>query len=258
MRKCCKFIDLTGSWKPHPPKSKGVWCILFQFKLINLHQVISNKQYLSISLLMSKKTVILADGSFPVHEIPLGYLRNADQIICCDGSAKTLLKAGIVPDAIVGDLDSLSDEIAGRYSDRLYPDDDQETNDLTKAVNWCINKGYKEIVILGATGKREDHTIGNISLLAEYAGKIEVIMVTDTGIISPHLKNCTVSSFPGQQVSVFSINPLTRISSSGLKYKLSNLKLHNWWRATLNEATGDSVSLTFTGGPIIVYRKFRD
>jgi len=207
---------------------------------------------------MTSKTVILADGSFPAHEIPLGYLRNAEHIICCDGSAKRLLEAGIEPEAIVGDLDSLSDEIEEKYSDRLYRDEDQDTNDLTKAVEWCINKEYKDIVILGATGKREDHTIGNISLLAEYAKKIDVIMVTDTGIISPHLKSCTISSFSGEQVSVFSINPLTRITSSGLKYKLNNLKLKNWWRATLNEATGGSVSIKFSGGPIIVYRKFKD
>ena len=207
---------------------------------------------------MINKCVILADGSFPEHEIPLGYLRNAEHIICCDGSAKGLLEAGIIPDAIVGDLDSLSDEIAVKYPDRLYLDDDEDTNDLTKAVSWCINKGYKEILILGATGKREDHTLGNISLLAEYAKNTEVIMVTDTGVFSPHLKSFSISSFPGQQISVFSINPDTRVTSSGLKYKLDNLKLHNWWRATLNEATGDSFELTCTGGPIIVYRKFRD
>jgi thiamine pyrophosphokinase len=203
--------------------------------------------------------VILADGSFPEHEIPLGYLlRNAGHIICCDGSAKCLLEAGIIPEAIVGDLDSLSDEIEEKYSDRLYRDDNQDTNDLTKAVTWCIEKGYKEIVILGATGKREDHTLGNISLLTEYAKNINVIMVTDTGVFSPHLSSCTISSFPGQQVSVFSINPGTRITSSGLKYKLDNTKLQNWWRATLNEATGDSFELSFTGGPLIVYQKFRD
>lgn len=207
---------------------------------------------------MSDKCVILADGSYPAHGIPLGYLRSAEHIICCDGSAKSLLEAGIVPEAIVGDLDSISDEIAKKYSDRLYRDDDEETNDLTKAVSWCINNGYKEIVILGATGKREDHTLGNISLLTEYAKKIDVIMVTDTGIFTPHLKSCTIHSFPGQQISIFSINPDTQFTSSGLKYKLDGLKLKNWWRGTLNEATGDSFDLKFAGGPLIVFQKFRE
>jgi thiamine pyrophosphokinase len=207
---------------------------------------------------MSSKAVILADGSFPDHEIPLGYLRNSEHIICCDGSAGNLLKAGMEPEAIVGDLDSLNPEIAERFADRLFKDSEQDTNDLTKAVNWCINNNYKKIVILGATGKREDHTIGNVSLLAEYAMKVSVIMVTDTGILTPLLKSSVVPCFPGQQVSIFSIDPEAEITSSGLKYPLYNLKLHNWWRATLNEATEDSFKLRFAGGPVLVYQKFRD
>ena len=207
---------------------------------------------------MSSTAVILADGSFPVHHIPLSYLRKAKHIICCDGSAESLVAADLKPEAIVGDLDSLDPVIAERFADRLFMDSDQDTNDLTKAVRWCINKRYKEIMILGATGKREDHTIGNISLLTEYAREISVSMVTDTGTFTPLLKSDVVNCFPGQQVSIFSINPETEITSIGLKYRLDNLKLHNWWRATLNEATGDSFELRFNGGPVIVYQKFEE
>lgn len=207
---------------------------------------------------MSSKTIILADGSFPSHEVPLDYLENAERIICCDGSAENLVTSGRIPEAIVGDLDSLSANITERFSDRLFIDVNQETNDLTKAVKWCADRGYKDIAIIGATGKREDHTLGNISLLAEYATYVNVIMVTDTGVLYPFLESCKVFSFPGQQVSIFSVNPETEITSSGLKYKLNKLKLHNWWRATLNEALANSFELSFTGGPIIVYLKFPD
>ena len=205
-----------------------------------------------------KSAVILADGSFPVHEIPLNCLRNATHIICCDGSAESLINADLEPEAIVGDLDSLNGDIAERYSDRLYRDDDQETNDLTKAVRWCASRGFDEIIILGATGKREDHTIGNISLLSDYSLYIKVRMITDTGEIIPLIKSGTISSFPGQQISVFTVNPFTKVSSEGLKYELKDLELHNWWRATLNEARGNSFSLTFKEGTLIVFLKFRD
>ena len=201
-------------------------------------------------------TVILADGSFPVHDIPLSCLRDASRIICCDGAADSLVSYGLEPFAIVGDCDSLDPVIVERFSDRIFRDDDQETNDLTKAVVWCRESGYSELVITGATGKREDHTIGNISLLAEYIKMVRVIMVTDTGIFYPLTESCRVPSAEGQQVSLFAVDPETEITSSGLKYPLIKKKLRNWWEATLNEATGDQFELEFSGGVVIVYLKF--
>ncbi len=205
---------------------------------------------------MLYKTVIIADGSFPENEIPLAFLRNASKIICCDGGAGNLIKAGFIPEAIVGDLDSLDSETASLYSDRLFPDKDQETNDLTKAVMWCSKMGIKDLVILGATGKREDHTIGNISLLTEYVHYVNVIMVTDTGIFIPYKERISAETFAGQQISIFSTNSQTIVNSQGLKFKLSDTLLRNWWVASLNEATEEHIVIEFSGGPLIVYYKF--
>jgi thiamine pyrophosphokinase len=202
------------------------------------------------------KAVIVADGNFPVHKVPVGYLNKADIIVCCDGSAESLLNAGMIPDAIVGDMDSLSDELEEKFSDRIFVDDSQETNDLTKTVEWCHASGYDDITILGATGKREDHTIGNISLLAEYSEYVNVRMVTDTGIFLPFHKSCKIETVPGQQVSIFSLSQETEITSAGLRYPLIKKKLKNWWEATLNEATGNTVELKFEGGLVLVFCEF--
>jgi thiamine pyrophosphokinase len=202
-------------------------------------------------------TVIVADGTFPQHEVPLSYLKNAKRIVCCDGSVSSLILSGMEPAAIVGDMDTLSDDLAIRFADRIFRDENQDTNDLTKTVLWCCDMGYKDIVIVGAAGKREDHTLGNISLLADYIEKVNVIMVTDTGILQPILKSSEISSFPGQQISVFSINPETEVTSNGLRYPLSGTKITNWWVATLNEALGYSFSLEFNSGRLIIYKKFK-
>ena len=201
-------------------------------------------------------TVIVADGTFPKHDIPLAYLQNAERIICCDGSVENLILAGMQPDAIIGDMDSLNVELSDRFADSIFIDENQDTNDLTKAVTWCCEMGYKDIVIVGATGKREDHTIGNISLLTEYIKNANVIMVTDTGILRPFLRSSEISSFPSQQVSIFSIDPETEVTSRGLRYPLSRTKITNWWFATLNEALGDSFTIEFNNGRVIVYLKF--
>lgn len=202
------------------------------------------------------KTIILADGSFPVHPIPLSYLDNAEMIICCDGAAEKLVAHGLEPGIITGDLDSVSPALKKRYEKILVPDTDQETNDLTKAVKWCVENGIAEVVILGATGIREDHTLGNISLLADYNRSIKATMLTDTGSFRVYDRSVTVESKPGQQVSLFSVDPALAVTSSGLRYALNRLRLASWWRGTLNEAEGESFRLEFEGGQLIVFMEY--
>jgi len=202
---------------------------------------------------MSKPVIILANGRFPESGLALGYLDKAEQVVCCDGSVARLIKYGLEPWAIVGDLDSVTESIKKKFSDRLFHSDDQDTNDLTKAVRFCINKGITDVVILGATGLREDHTLGNISLLADYADSIPVKMITDYGVFIPVKSGTAISSWPGQQVSIFAIDKDMRINSKGLKYPLEKMELQNWWMGTLNECSGDSFSLSFDHGRLLVF-----
>ncbi len=202
------------------------------------------------------KTVILANGSYPVHEIPLKHLREAEMIVCCDGAAEKLVAHGLEPGIIIGDLDSVSQPLKDRYASRLISDSDQETNDLTKAVNWCIAHDIRELTIVGATGIREDHTLGNISLMTDYSTRIMVTMLTDHGSFRVYDRSVTIASHPGQQVSLFSIDPTLRVTASGLRYPLDNLSLSSWWRGTLNEATGSSFDLLIGIGQIIVFTEY--
>ena len=202
------------------------------------------------------KTVILGNGAFPKHPIPLKILELAETIICCDGAANELIAHGIEPAVIIGDMDSISLENYQKFKDIIIQIADQDTNDQTKAVEWAVKNGYSDVVILGATGKREDHTIGNISLLCNYARKIKVCSVSDNGIFTPVLENTKFESFVGQQVSIFSLNPSTKINSDNLKYSLHDLSLSSWWMGTLNESLGDSFSLHFMDGELIVFQMF--
>ena len=130
-----------------------------------------------------KSIVILAAGDFPRSNSVLHLLDEADMIICCDSAAVALLDSGRRPDLIVGDMDSLQAELRERYADRIRKIDEQEDNDLTKAVHAAMEYSPQCIHILGATGRREDHTLGNISLLARYAaeagGRCEIDLVRD-------------------------------------------------------------------------------
>jgi len=203
------------------------------------------------------KVVIVANGKFPEHEIPLKALTEADIVVCCDGATVKVDSFGTDPTAIVGDLDSLGDELKAKYHDRLFHNHDQETNDLTKAIQWCLEREYVEVSILGATGLRDDHTLGNISLITRYAKMgVNVRMITDSGYFIPVLQPAKIESFKGQQVSIFSQDSTTLITTTNLKYPIIDRPLAELWMGTLNESLGDWFQLDFHPGPLIVFATF--
>jgi thiamine pyrophosphokinase len=209
-----------------------------------------------IAIIQDFQTIILANGGFPEHEIPLSFLKHAERIICCDGGTENLLKFGLEPHFIVGDLDSLSESIKTHYSNILKYEPDQEINDLTKAVRFCAKNGWTEITILGATGKREDHSLGNISLLADYATITNVQMLTDYGVFTPINSSTTFESFKGQQISIFSLTPQTLFTTSNLQYPLNKRELTSWWQGSLNEATENHFNIEINQGKALIFREY--
>ena len=210
---------------------------------------------MSVPFFCPYHTVVLANGAFPYHAAPLSFLNGAARIICCDGAAETLLQHGFEPDHIVGDIDSLSPAFQQRYSHCLHHDPDQNSNDLTKAVNFCLQRQWNEITILGATGKRDDHSIGNISLIADYAANAKVQLITDYGVFVPVLQSERFKSFVGQQVSIFSLTPGTLFNFHGLKYPLTQQTLSSWWQGTLNESLGAEFTIEMDKGKALVFRQ---
>ena len=189
--------------------------------------------------------VIIGGGEYPTAGQPLQTVKDASYIVCCDGAADQFIATGAVPDAIVGDGDSISDGNRSRYSHLLHIISEQESNDQTKAVRFCMEKGKKRIAIVGATGKREDHTIGNISLLIEYArAGAEVCSFTDYGVFIPCNGTTTHKCRKGQQVSIFSITA-KEMSAEGLLYPIYDFT--NWWQGTLNECTGEEFTIKANG-----------
>lgn len=197
--------------------------------------------------------VILANGNFPTHPLPLTILKNANHVICCDGATNEYLNQGFTPKVIVGDGDSLSPENKAKFANIIYYSSDTETNDLTKAVEYCISQRMKSIYILGATGKREDHTIGNISLLLDYMEMLDdVMIITDNGVFNPIKADSTFEAYAGQPVSVISLKAQP-MRARGLKYPLSTFT--NWWQGTLNEAYTNPFTL-LVRDKTLVYRAF--
>ena len=206
---------------------------------------------------MHKTVVIICDGQFPKTEYPRYLIRTADFIICCDGALKKFMKHSEtifgeerLPDLVIGDMDTLPISWQKKYADIIVKESEQEHNDQTKAVRWALSNisGIANLYILGSTGGRADHTIGNLSLLMEYTrmfnlGEIMIEAVTDEGTIFAINDTTEFDCGTGRSVSIFSPDSTLRIKSSGLEYQTEGVVFDNWWKATLNKAAQDNVRL---------------
>lgn len=210
---------------------------------------------------MNRSAVIIGNGDFPKKEYPLYLLSRADYIVCCDGALDRYLRytrdrsMTHLPDAVIGDMDSISASSRKKYAHLAVKVDDQETNDQTKAFDYVIRtfKDVSEIIFLAATGKREDHTLGNMSLLMEYARRddvkasgIHIEMVSDYSTIIPVTDSTELDCGQGRSISIISPDSSLRIRSEGLQWPTDNVIFDNWWKATLNRASEDTVKLTFS------------
>ena len=203
-----------------------------------------------------RNVVILCDGEFPRKAYPLYLLDSADAVVCCDGAAvKYMRRYGgeRLPEAVIGDMDSLPKMLREKLGPIVVQVEEQDDNDMTKAMRYVLERHPEvtDIHILGATGLREDHTVGNLGLLMEYTRMfdltgIRVEIVSDYSTAFAVTDSCELHVGKGRRVSLFSPDNSLTIQSEGLQWPTDRVVFDNWWPATLNRATADVVKLTFS------------
>ena len=200
-------------------------------------------------------TAIVANGEVPSSGLSMRLLRKMKRIICCDGALQKLSSINIIPDVIVGDGDSMDREELSRHNIPYHADRSEEYNDLQKALKYCQANGYGEVLLMGCGGLREDHFIANLSILAMYSEAMVLAMLTEHGVFNVFRSSVALASTPGMQVSVFSRNPQTRLTFTGLKYPVNNRSFKWLWEGSLNEALEDEFIVEASDDePVVVYR----
>ena len=126
----------------------------------------------------NKPYIILANGQYPSLPAVLNKLHTAGTIICTDGSANKLLENGLTPNVIIGDMDSSTID-QGSFKGLYVKISDQDNTDLDKALEWCKFNSLSPLTVLGASQLREDHTIGNLILLANYSDELDINFETN-------------------------------------------------------------------------------
>ena len=202
--------------------------------------------------------VLIANGSFPKRPELLQIINNAEYIICCDGAVNSMHKTSREADLVIGDLDSIDNKSFKNKKTPTIAMPSQNDNDLRKTLNYISRMKVKKITMLGITGLREDHTLGNIAgfLYNKYDFEIEVL--TDTGHFCIINKSKTIQTFVGQSISLFCINDQQKITTEGLKYKLKNRSI-NLYNATLNIAEKEQITISLKLDiPVLVYLCYKN
>ena len=187
-----------------------------------------------------KNIAVVLNGQMPKEKILINQIQSADYIIAVDGSGNTLIDLNIIPDVIIGDLDSIN---SIKYKNiEFVKTEDQSKTDFRKTLEWCIEKNILEISIYGISGKSDDHFLGNYYTLNDFGTIIKWTAYTDFSFISPCKGTKEFESFSGQKVSLFCMTGESIINSKNLEYPLKSYLLKPSDKAVRNI----SVSTKFT------------
>ncbi|MCH7938270.1 MAG: thiamine diphosphokinase [Candidatus Marinimicrobia bacterium] len=208
-------------------------------------------------MLLKPPVIVLANGPFPTHHRPLEALRTAGTLLCCDGAADNLLAFSRSPDFVLGDLDSISPRAREAFADRLVELPSQQSGDLEKALQWARQSGVEAVTIIGATGGRADHALGNLLLMWHDFG-LELSALTDSGSFLVVRGARELPSFPGQPVALFPEAATVKLTSRGLTWELTSESLPAMHRGVSNRSRADKFFLEAAGGLALVFQGYPD
>ena len=209
---------------------------------------------------MSKTACIITGGELS-GQFLAGYLdKHPEELrIVVDGALEITHHLGIRPDFIVGDFDTVNQELLEHYEKDIIlrhpPEKDQTDTEL--AIETALNAGCSQLVFFGATGSRLDHSLGNIFLLESLLKQgIEAEVLNENNRL--YLKNQDfVLKRKETRGDYVSLLPLTEtvenVTLCGFKYPVENLTFYR--ERTLgisNEITEEEAVVKFSKGTFIV------
>lgn len=202
------------------------------------------------------KCVITGGGNIPSKEVFLKAIKDADYFIAADKGAEIYYKYDVKPDLIMGDFDSLDKDVANKFKEidtiRFLPEKD-DTDSLI-SLKKAIELGYDDIILLGMTGTRLDHTFANIGMLKTCLKlNVKGTIIDDTNIIKAFDKSFQLEGDKGRYFSLFAFSEVVEnLSIRNAKYEASNHDLYlGDGIGVSNEFIGQKVNVSFDNGIII-------
>jgi thiamine pyrophosphokinase len=168
----------------------------------------------------SDGVTLIGGGPVSQAELRLATAR-APRIVAADGGADRALSMGCMPEAVVGDFDSISDAAQAQLGpSRLFPIREQMTTDFDKALR-AVDAPFT--LALGFTGARVDHGLAVFNSLARHADR-RCLVIGPRDVIFHAPPDITLALKPGDRLSLFPMAPVTG-RSSGLEWPIDGLDL---------------------------------
>jgi len=206
-----------------------------------------------------KRVLILSGGEKPGTRLLLKEKKAAGTIIAADTDLGVLKRLKVTPDTIIGDLDSVKDKYVGYFLklgvEVIRLEVRKNETDTEAALDLAMKRGAEEIVILGGTGKRLDHTLGNIMLLKRaYDSGVKAYLKDRHTLIQVGTGKIEICGKNGEVVSLLPIGDGAVVGGvKGLFYPLDNLTLTNsHTRGVSNKMTGQKAVIDVAHGMVIV------
>lgn len=167
--------------------------------------------------------MIICNGEAPSRTLARRLARKSDYIVAADGGANVARQYGLRPDVIIGDLDSLRPSTRRHFrTSTIVHVNRQDNTDLEKALDFLVGEKCRSTTIIGATGKRLDFTLGNLSVMWNYTRRISLAFVGDGWTALPVGRERTVAAKVGATVSLIPFGVCSGITLRGLQYPLTN------------------------------------
>ena len=206
---------------------------------------------------MRNHAIIVGNGDPPSNSLFFELMSTEPTVICADGGLKTVLKYGVIPDMVVGDLDSVDISDLSRIpSENVFKvDTDNTSTDLEKALIRTIDIGIQAATLLGFTGGRSDHVLWNLGLLGKYQDSIALRMVDNHGEMRLVTQTVRFRAKIGQKISLSPLKtPVEGIVTRGLRFPLSHESLELGVRDGIsNEAIENIVEIEVGCGDLLVF-----
>ena len=212
-----------------------------------------------------KKCVIIGAGACDTQRLKKQLILNEkDLCIAADGGLDYLLKIGLTPDIVLGDMDSLENEerIDSAHADFLIkrlPVEKDDT-DMLAAVKEGLAAGCRQFELYGALGGRLDHTFANVQCLLYLLNRDArgIIVGDDVTLILIRNEKISFSASDtkeGKRVSVFAYGGDAHgVSEKGLKYLLDNVTVKSEFPIGVsNEFTGGDAEIEVKDGMLLIY-----